>query len=173
MAHQTETHARPPSADRPARPRDRDGDGDWDEELVPDERGRTEAPEADCPVEVALAAIAGRWTTLILRELMHGPHSFGDLRDRLPSISPKVLAERLRVLGERELLVQDRLLGFPVRTRYHLTPAGRALRPLLVELYSTGANVQALRARRADEATELPAGSSGSRPVARSRPGPP
>ncbi|MFE9662601.1 winged helix-turn-helix transcriptional regulator [Streptomyces sp. NPDC005955] len=159
MAHQTETHARPPSADRPARPRD--GDGDWDEELVPDERGRTEAPEADCPVEVALAAIAGRWTTLILRELMHGPHSFGDLRDRLPSISPKVLAERLRVLGERELLVQDRLLGFPVRTRYHLTPAGRALRPLLVELYSTGTNVQALRAQRADGATE-PAGPSGS-----------
>ncbi|MFI2352425.1 hypothetical protein ACH492_36635 [Streptomyces sp. NPDC019443] len=46
---------------------------DWDGELVPDERGRTRQPEPDCPVEVALAAVAGRWTTLVLRELMHEP----------------------------------------------------------------------------------------------------
>ncbi|MEU9040490.1 helix-turn-helix domain-containing protein [Kitasatospora sp. NPDC048343] len=89
-------------------------------------------------MEVALAAVAGRWTTLVLRELMHGPASYGELRARLPEISSKVLAERLQALGERELVVRERLTGFPVRTSYRLTPAGEALRPLLVELYRTG-----------------------------------
>ncbi|MFI9327100.1 winged helix-turn-helix transcriptional regulator [Kitasatospora sp. NPDC052868] len=110
----------------------------WDDELVPDEQGRTARPEAGCPVEVALAAVAGRWTTLVLRELMHGPLSFGELRTRLPEISPKVLADRLRVLEERGLVVCERLRGFPVRTSHRLTETGRALRPLLVELYRTG-----------------------------------
>ncbi|MDT0442871.1 helix-turn-helix domain-containing protein [Streptomyces sp. DSM 41886] len=123
-AHQTETHGA-------ARRR-------WDAELVPDARGRTRGPEPGCPVETALAAVSGRWTTLVLRELMHGAHSFGDLREALPRISPKVLAERLRALEERGLVTRDRLRGFPVRTRYRLTPAGRALRPLLIELYRTG-----------------------------------
>src|SRR5690606_5792218 len=50
----------------------------WDLDLVPDEAGRTAKPEPTCPVEVALAAIAGRWTTLLLRDLMGGPRSFGE-----------------------------------------------------------------------------------------------
>ncbi|MEU0005043.1 helix-turn-helix domain-containing protein [Streptomyces sp. NPDC006314] len=116
----------------------------WDGELVPTAAGRTTRPEPDCPVEIALAAVAGRWTTLVLRELMNGPHSFGSLRERLPEISPKVLTERLRALCDRGLIAQERLPGFPVRTRYTLTPSGRALRPLLVELYRTGARLSRL-----------------------------
>ncbi|MBO1415794.1 helix-turn-helix domain-containing protein [Streptomyces sp. FH025] len=82
--------------------------------------------------------VDGHWTTLVLRELMHGSASYGELRERLPEISPKVLAERLRALGERELVARERLVGFPVRTPYRLMPTGEALRPLLVELYRTG-----------------------------------
>ncbi|GIG56125.1 hypothetical protein Lfu02_04970 [Longispora fulva] len=125
-----------------------DGRGDWDGELVPDERGRAARPEPDCPVEIALAAVAGRWTTLVLRELMHGPHSYSDLCERLPDISAKVLAERLRVLEHRGLLTHERLRGFPVRTRYQLTPAGQALRPLLIELYRTGVAVDTALGQR-------------------------
>ncbi|MCP2165466.1 winged helix-turn-helix transcriptional regulator [Goodfellowiella coeruleoviolacea] len=105
---------------------------------MPDERGRTARPEPDCPVEVALAAIAGRWTTLVLRELMHGSRSFGELRAALPALSAKVLTERLRELAARGLVDRRRTAGFPVRTSYQLTPAGQLLRPLLVALYQTG-----------------------------------
>ncbi|SHE96483.1 winged helix-turn-helix transcriptional regulator [Streptoalloteichus hindustanus] len=118
--HQTETHG-------------------WDPELVPDGRGRTRRPEAECPVEVALAAVAGRWTTLVVRELSHGPWSFGELRERLPDLSAKILTERLRELEARGLVVREQLAGFPVRTRYALSPAGALLRPLLIQLYATGA----------------------------------
>ncbi len=130
-AHQTETH-------------------DWDTDLVPSRPGRTSRPQPDCPVEIALAAVAGRWTTLVLRELMHAPYSFGTLRDRLPLISPKVLSDRLHTLRERGLIAQERLPGFPARTRYTLTPAGRALRPLLIELYRTGERLSHLSTSRRD-----------------------
>ncbi|WP_245650385.1 winged helix-turn-helix transcriptional regulator [Nocardia harenae] len=105
---------------------------------MPTEPGRTPRPEPTCPVEAALAAVSGRWTTLVLRELMHGPSSFGDLAARLPEISPKVLTERLHGLRDGGLVHRERLAGFPVRTRYALTPAGETLRPLLIELYRTG-----------------------------------
>ncbi|MGW5924138.1 winged helix-turn-helix transcriptional regulator [Nocardia fluminea] len=117
----------------------------WDDELVPDDRGRTSAPEPDCPVEVTLTAISGRWTTLVLRELMGGPLSFGELRDRLPSLSAKVLTDRLRDLEARGLIARRTHPGFPVRTSYALTDLGRVLRPLLIELYRTGNTLAALR----------------------------
>lgn len=125
VAHQTETHR-------------------WDTELVPTESGRTQRPDTTCPVEVALSAVSGRWTTLVLRELMHGPSSFSELAERLPEISPKVLTDRLHSLRDSGLIRQDRLAGFPIRTRYELTPAGETLRPLLIELYRTGQRLQRL-----------------------------
>ena len=116
---------------------------DWDRTLVPDARGETARPEPTCPVEVALAAIGGRWTTLVLRELMHHDRSFTELRDALPTLSAKVLTERLGALTDRGLVGCSRISGFPSRVVYRLTPAGRALRPLLVQLYRTGAEILA------------------------------
>ncbi|MFE0208203.1 winged helix-turn-helix transcriptional regulator [Streptomyces sp. NPDC058985] len=132
IGHQTETHVT------------------WDEELVPGPRGRTDRPEADCPVEVALAAVSGRWTTLLLRELMGGPRGFMELRTLLPELSAKVLSDRLRALRESGLVTADRRRGFPARTRYVLTEAGRSLRSLLVELYATGEELQRLSERRGE-----------------------
>ncbi|MEU4918995.1 helix-turn-helix domain-containing protein [Streptomyces parvus] len=124
--HPTETHA----AD--------------DRELTPTARGRTARPEPDCPVEVALAAVSGRWTTLVLRELMGGPLGFSELRERLPELSAKVLSQRLRELGERGLVSVESRRGFPVRTSYTPTGGGRTLRPLLIELYATGEGLLAM-----------------------------
>ncbi|SDJ23259.1 transcriptional regulator, HxlR family [Lentzea albidocapillata subsp. violacea] len=95
-------------------------------------------PVADCPVEVALAAISGRWATLVLRDLMHGPRSFSALRAGLPSLSAKVLTERLDSLVAQGLVVCSRSAGFPVRTSYALTDKGVLLRPLLEQLFRTG-----------------------------------
>jgi len=115
----------------------------WDPELVPDPAGRTQRPEPTCPVEVALAAVAGRWATLLLRDLMAGPRSYGEIRAALPTLSDKVLADRLRDLQDRGLVERRVHPGFPQRTTYALTPAGALLRPLLVELYRTGQALQA------------------------------
>ncbi|MFD4636628.1 winged helix-turn-helix transcriptional regulator [Lentzea sp. NPDC058436] len=95
-------------------------------------------PSAECPVEVALAAISGRWATLVLRDLMHGPRSFTTLRAGLPSLSAKVLTERLESLVAQGLVSCTRSPGFPTRTTYAVTEKGLLLKPLLVQLYRTG-----------------------------------
>jgi DNA-binding HxlR family transcriptional regulator len=89
------------------------------------------APTRTCPVEVALAAISGRWATLVLRDLMTGPRTFGELRAGLPTLSAKVLTERLVSLRRQGIVTRG-------RGGYELTERGRALRPLLAELYRTG-----------------------------------
>jgi DNA-binding HxlR family transcriptional regulator len=99
-------------------------------------------------VEVALAAIAGKWTTLILRDLSRGELTFGQLKDGLPTLSDKVLSERLQMLANRGLAFKAVTRGYPNHTTYSLTAAGRALRPLLIELYATGTRLQQLTRRR-------------------------
>jgi DNA-binding HxlR family transcriptional regulator len=73
---------------------------------------------------------------------MHGPRSYGQLRDALPSLSDKVLAERLSQLVARGLVERQLRRGFPTRSRYSLTAAGEHIRPLLIELYRTGQLLQ-------------------------------
>lgn len=133
VGHQTVTHVQPAP-------------------LVPDDRGRTDHPSAGCPVETALEAISGRWTSLILRDLMAGGLSFGQLRAAFPTLSAKVLADRLRDLQDRGLVRRQRLAGFPTRTNYQLTAAGYGLRPLLGALYAAGDHVQRTRVTTAGSA---------------------
>ncbi|MFL0460378.1 winged helix-turn-helix transcriptional regulator [Kytococcus sedentarius] len=115
----------------------------WDGELVPTASGRTLAPSMDCPVEVALTAISGRWTTLVLRNLMSGDaYSYTDLAESLPRLSDKVLTERLHELVAAGLVARSTTVGFPQRTEYRITERGRELRPLLVELYRAGLALQ-------------------------------
>lgn len=116
----------------------------WDTELVTTPSGRTHAPSPDCPVEVALAAISGRWTTLLLRNLMSGEtHSYTDLAESLPQLSDKVLTERLSELVSGGLVNRATVNAFPRRTEYRITKRGEQLRPLLIELYRTGMALQA------------------------------
>ncbi|WP_309082330.1 helix-turn-helix domain-containing protein [Zhihengliuella sp.] len=115
----------------------------WDEELVLTADGRTRAPSPDCPVEISLTAIAGRWTTLVLRDLMPGrPLSYSELAQALPQLSDKVLSDRLSELVSAGLVERTVMNDFPRRTAYRITDRGRELRPLLIELYRTGLALQ-------------------------------
>lgn len=80
---------------------------------------------------MSLAAISGRWATLVLRDLMTGPKTFGALRAGLPTLSAKVLTERLVSLRDQDLVTK-------VDGCYTLTARGLRLRTLLDELYRTG-----------------------------------
>ncbi|OLT11275.1 MarR family transcriptional regulator [Actinomadura sp. CNU-125] len=110
--------------------------------LPDDPRAAVAAPEPGCPVEIALAALRGRWTTLVIRELLNGGRSFSDLREALPDLSDKVLSDRLAGLVAAGVAERHRLPGRPVRTRYALTPRGRDLGPVLQALWDWGAAQQ-------------------------------
>ncbi|MGW4055258.1 winged helix-turn-helix transcriptional regulator [Streptomyces sp. NPDC004779] len=104
-----------------------------------DPRARVDAPAPDCPVEIALAALRGRWTTLVVRELLGGERGYSELRAALPSLSDKVLSERLAHLAEAGVVTRERHPGWPPTVRYALTPRGRGLGPVLQALWDWGA----------------------------------
>lgn len=107
--------------------------------LPDDPRAAVEEPMADCPVEIALAALQGRWTTLVVRELLRGDRSYSELGQALPRLSDKVLSDRLAHLVEVGVVERDRRPGWPPRVRYALTDRGRRLGPVLQALWDWGA----------------------------------
>ncbi|WP_052280675.1 winged helix-turn-helix transcriptional regulator [Nocardia vulneris] len=76
-----------------------------------------------CAVARALDVLGERWTLLVVRELLLGASSFGDLCRGLPRIPRATLSARLRTLRAAGV-VED----------YRLTDAGAALAPVVREL---------------------------------------
>jgi DNA-binding HxlR family transcriptional regulator len=107
--------------------------------LPDDPRADAAEPTPSCPVEITLDALRGRWTTLVIRELLRGDRSYSELRRSLPALSDKVLADRLAHLAQAGVLVRERTAGWPPRTHYALTPQGRRLGPVLQALWDWGA----------------------------------
>lgn len=85
----------------------------------------------ECGVARFLLLFDGPWATLIVRELMHGPQRFGELRDALPGISAHTLTNRLRMFESRGIVTRHAYPEVPPRVVYELTDLGRSLRPVL------------------------------------------
>jgi DNA-binding HxlR family transcriptional regulator len=92
-----------------------------------------------CPVARAVSVLDGKWTMLIIRDLLAGTRRFTELRASLPGISPKTLTDRLRELERHGLLTRTIHLEIPPRVEYTLTEAGLTLRPVIEALGAWGA----------------------------------
>lgn len=91
-----------------------------------------------CAIARALDRLGGRWTLLIVRDLLIAPKRFNDLLRSLPGIGTNLLSDRLRALVE-EGIVEHTRLPPPARVWvYRLTPEGRDLEPVLVALAKYG-----------------------------------
>ena len=87
--------------------------------------------EPVCPVERALKIIGGKWTLLILRDLLQGPRRFSELQRSLGEVSPKTLTERVRELEAEGILRRTVFPEVPVRVVYELTPKGETLQDVI------------------------------------------
>jgi len=91
-----------------------------------------------CPTEFTLAVLDGKWKTVILSYLKERPCRYAELRRLVPSLSDKVLTERLRDLTRAGLVVR-RTVGMRGLThRYVLTEKARSLNAVLQHLYVWG-----------------------------------
>lgn len=101
---------------------------------------RHDVPLAGSGARRAVDALDGKWTILVVRDLMGGTKRFGELRSSLVGISPKTLTDRLRSLEDHGLVDRCIYAGVPPRVEYSLTPAGRTLQPVLMALADWGRN---------------------------------
>lgn len=90
-----------------------------------------------CPIARASEILAERWTPIILRDLLNGRSTFGELAQGAPGLSRTLLATRLRQL-ESVGVVRKEPKSNGRGWRYALTPMGRDLNDVLFSLGKWG-----------------------------------
>ncbi|WP_374447590.1 winged helix-turn-helix transcriptional regulator [Stella sp.] len=98
-----------------------------------------------CAIARGQDLLGGRWTLLVVREVLCGSRRFSDIRRGIPRISRTVLSERLEALVHGGVLARHDGDHGP---EYAPTAAGRDLLPVLAALGTWG---QRWLPRRADE----------------------
>lgn len=93
---------------------------------------------AGCPVQKTARIIEGKWTTLIIRDLLSGKKRYSELQRSLETISPKLLAARLRMLEKNKLIKRTVYPTVPVTTEYELTPLGKKLQKVIISMSEFG-----------------------------------
>lgn len=88
-----------------------------------------------CPVAKAMEILDGRWTMLVVRELLEGSRHFNDLRRGVPKMSPALLSKRLQTLIRVGVVERSQAGG---RTSYTLTECGRELNDVVQALGAWG-----------------------------------
>jgi DNA-binding HxlR family transcriptional regulator len=91
--------------------------------------------EQACPIGPVVDVIFSRWTTPILWTLNEfGRQRFVELERRIGTITPKVLAQRLRQLERDGLVERTYYPEIPPRVEYEISDLGRSLAPLFSTL---------------------------------------
>lgn len=94
-----------------------------------------------CGVARFLTLLDGPWATLIVRELLHGPRRFTQLREALPGISAHTLTHRLKGFERHGLVTRTAYAETPPRVVYALTPIGEKLSDVLEAMRKWGDSV--------------------------------
>ncbi|MGH8255348.1 MAG: winged helix-turn-helix transcriptional regulator [Steroidobacteraceae bacterium] len=91
-----------------------------------------------CAIANSLDIVGDKWSLLVVRDLLYGKHTYGELVDCPEGIPTNILAERLKRLEAAGILVSTPYQQRPVRYTYTLTPKGRALGEVLLAFVHWG-----------------------------------
>lgn len=86
-----------------------------------------DAFDPECPTRVILDRVGDKWTVLIIEILDDSPKRFGEIRQAIGGITPKVLTSTLRSLVADGLVTRRSFGEVPPRVEYSLTDLGRSL----------------------------------------------
>ena len=96
--------------------------------------------DGTCPVQRTAKILDGKWTTLIVRDLIGGKKRYSELQRSLSGISPRLLAARLRLLEQHGILTRTAYPTVPPTTEYELTLLGKGLRDVIKAMAKFGGN---------------------------------
>jgi DNA-binding HxlR family transcriptional regulator len=100
-----------------------------------------------CSIARAHEILGGRWSLLIVRELLSGSRRFNEIRRAIPRISRTMLSERLQELALAGVIAR---IDGPHGPEYELTEAGRELSNLVGVLATWGQRWLPRRAKDED-----------------------
>jgi DNA-binding HxlR family transcriptional regulator len=126
-----------------------------------------------CAVANSLDILGDKWTLLVVRDLLHGKQTYGELALSPEGIPTNILADRLQRLEGAGIISRTPYQQRPVRHAYALTPKGRALGDVLLAFVRWGKQhipgTVALNQGPARAGTTSSAGSTGRVRAKRSR----
>lgn len=93
----------------------------------------------NCPAEITLTVIGGRWKVLLLYHLFQGVKRFSELQRALTGITQKMLTQQLREMARDGLVHREVYPEVPPKVEYSLTPLGMSLEPVVRAMCEWGA----------------------------------
>ena len=91
-----------------------------------------------CAVANSLDIVGDKWSLLVVRDLLHGKQTYGELANSPERIPTNILADRLKRLEAAGIILSSPYQQHPVRYRYTLTPKGSALGEVLLAFVHWG-----------------------------------
>jgi DNA-binding HxlR family transcriptional regulator len=91
-----------------------------------------------CAVANSLDIVGDKWSLLVVRDLLHGKRTYGELVSSPERIPTNILADRLKRLEGAGIIVSTPYQQRPVRYAYTLTPKGSALGDVLLAFVRWG-----------------------------------
>ncbi len=91
-----------------------------------------------CAIANSLDVLGDKWSLLVVRDLLHGKHTYGELARSPEHIPTNILAERLKRLESAGIISSAPYQERPVRYAYTLTSKGVALGEVLLALVRWG-----------------------------------
>ena len=91
-----------------------------------------------CAVANSLDILGDKWSLLVVRDLLHGKRTYGELALSPERIPTNILADRLERLQSAGIVTRTPYQQRPVRYAYTLTAKGRALGDVLLAFVRWG-----------------------------------
>ena len=91
-----------------------------------------------CAIANSLDIVGDKWSLLVVRDLLHGKRTYGELVDSPERIPTNILADRLKRLEQAGIISSTPYQQRPTRYAYVLTPKGSALGEVLLAFVRWG-----------------------------------
>jgi DNA-binding HxlR family transcriptional regulator len=91
-----------------------------------------------CAVANSLDIVGDKWSLLVVRDLLYGKRTYGELVNSPERIPTNILADRLKRLEGAGIIASAPYQEHPLRYAYTLTPKGSALGDVLLAFVRWG-----------------------------------
>ena len=92
---------------------------------------RTDSQPFECPIQVIVDMIGGKWKLSILYQLFQGTKRYGELKRLIPNATERMLTLQLRELEASGIVQRTVYPEVPPKVEYSLTELGLSLEPVL------------------------------------------